>query len=81
MPNLWPSRLRRAEASSYLREKHCITRAPGTLTKLAVIGGGPLFRKVGSRHVLYDVVDLDRWANELVGSPIRSTSDEGDHRD
>ena len=34
-------RLRRAEASAYLKEKHGIDRAPTTLAKYAVVGGGP----------------------------------------
>ena len=40
-------RLRRAEASAYLKEKHGIDRAPTTLAKYAVVGGGPRFQHVG----------------------------------
>ena len=38
----WPARLRRKQASEYLRERHGITLSPATLAKLAVVGGGPL---------------------------------------
>jgi hypothetical protein len=36
--------------------------SPRTLEKQRVIGGGPRFRKFGSR-VLYAVVDLQAWAD------------------
>ena len=39
--------LRRKAASDYLRETHGLERAPSTLAKLAVIGGGPTFRRAG----------------------------------
>jgi hypothetical protein len=38
--------LDRREASEYLFDKHGIRRSPGTLAKLACVGGGPAFRKV-----------------------------------
>jgi hypothetical protein len=53
--------IRRKAASLYLLEKHGIERAPGTLAKLATIGGGPVFRRTG-RVPLYAVDDLDSWA-------------------
>ena len=40
-------RLRRAEASAYLKEKYYIDRKPSTLAKLACIGGGPRFQSAG----------------------------------
>jgi hypothetical protein len=70
-----PPRLRRAEAAEYLKGRHGISRTVGTLAKLAVTGGGPAFRKIGQRVVLYDVEELDRWAASLLGEPMRSTSD------
>lgn len=69
-----PPRISRAEASAYLLAKHGISRTPATLAKLAVIGGGPAFRKAGIRRVLYDVVELDRWADGIISKPMASTS-------
>ncbi|WP_245493357.1 hypothetical protein [Mesorhizobium sp. M4B.F.Ca.ET.013.02.1.1] len=69
-----PPRVSRAEASAYLLAKHGISRTPGTLAKLAVIGGGPAFRKAGIRRVLYDVAELDRWAERIISQPMASTS-------
>ncbi len=69
-----PPRLNRAEASEYLLERHGIRRTVGTLNKLACIGGGPTFRKAGLRRVVYDVVELDRWANSIISKPLASTS-------
>jgi hypothetical protein len=37
--------------------------SPRTLEKQRVIGGGPRFRKFGSR-VLYALTDLQAWADE-----------------
>ena len=68
--------LRRTAASDYLRETHGLERAPSTLAKLAVIGGGPIFRRAG-RIPLYTTDDLDAWAESLLGPPMRSTSDNG----
>lgn len=62
-----PPRLSRREASDYLKAKHGIIRAPSTLAKYVVTGGGPEFRRVGARGVAYDVPELDRYAEELIG--------------
>lgn len=70
-----PPRLKRIEASAYLMCRHGISRTPGTLAKLAVVGGGPSFRKVGARTVLYDVDALDTWAAALLGPVVNSTSE------
>ena len=75
MNSILPARLTRAGASAYLKERHCISRTAGTLAKLAVIGGGPKFRKIGSRQVLYDVADLDAWAESILTAPLGSTSE------
>ena len=53
-----PIRLRRREASQYLRAHHSVSIAPATLAKLACLGGGPRFRKF-NRIPLYDAADLD----------------------
>jgi hypothetical protein len=66
--------LRRKAASDYLREIHGLERAPSTLAKLAVIGGGPVFRRAG-RIPLYSADDLDDWAISLLSPPMRSTSE------
>jgi hypothetical protein len=66
--------LRRKAASDYLREAHGLERAPSTLAKLAVIGGGPIFRRAG-RIPLYSPEDLDAWAESLLSLPMRSTSE------
>jgi hypothetical protein len=66
--------LRRKGASQYLEEKHGIVRAPSTLAKLAVVGGGPTFRRDG-RIPLYRTDDLDDWAKSRLSAPMRSTSE------
>lgn len=69
-------RYRRKEASIYLRDKHGIERAPTTLAKLAVLGGGPRFQLAG-RVPLYPEDELDTWAISKL-SPLKSrTSDVG----
>jgi hypothetical protein len=66
--------LRRKTASEYLLETHGLDRAPSTLAKLAVIGGGPIFRRIG-RVPLYATDDLDKWVASKLSAPMRSTSD------
>jgi len=66
--------LRRKAASNYLHETHGLERAPSTLAKLAVIGGGPIFRRIG-RVPLYLMDDLDEWVASKLSPPMGSTSD------
>jgi hypothetical protein len=66
--------LRRKEAARYLTESRGLPVAPQSLAKYAVVGGGPAFKKFG-RFPLYDVVDLDNWANARLGPLQRSTCD------
>jgi hypothetical protein len=66
--------LRRNAASQYLEETWGMNRAPGTLAKYAVIGGGPTFRRAG-RVPLYATNDLDKWVASKLSEPMRSTSD------
>jgi hypothetical protein len=66
--------LRRKAASDYLHETHGLDRAPSTLAKLAVIGGGPIFQRIG-RVPLYATDDLDKWVASKLSAPMRSTSD------
>jgi len=67
-------RLRRKEASRYLKEHWGIDRAPSTLAKLATLGGGPPFQKAG-RIPLYSTQALDEWANAMLSPPVSSTSE------
>lgn len=67
-------RLRRTAAALYLKEKWGIERTPGTLAKLAVIGGGPKFQHA-NRTPLYPLEELDRWAQSIL-SPLKSSTTE-----
>jgi len=67
-------RLRRTEASLYLKDVWGIDRAPSTLAKLATIGGGPKFEKA-NRIPLYAPEFLDEWAQSILSPPMTSTSD------
>jgi hypothetical protein len=70
-----PNRLRRVAASRYLKQQHGIDRAPQTLAKLAVTGGGPEYEVFG-RIPYYSVDKLDEWVKARL-SRRRSTSDRG----
>jgi hypothetical protein len=79
-PELPPQRLlRRKEAARYVQETWGIPLSAQTMAKLAVVGGGPLFRKAG-RFPLYEIADLDTWANLKLGPKRRSTSDHFDQQ-
>jgi hypothetical protein len=65
--------LRRKEAAAYLQETYRFCSRK-TLDKIASVGGGPAFRKIG-RIVVYEKGELDRWATEKMGEPRLSTSD------
>lgn len=66
--------LRRNEAANFVREKWAMPCSPKWLAKLAVVGGGPIYRKAG-RYPIYLPADLDAWAQSRIGAPQRSTSD------
>ncbi|ORE95411.1 phage-like protein [Stappia sp. 22II-S9-Z10] len=66
-------RLRRWEAADYLKIVHGIEVAPATLAKWASVGGGPAYQKV-NRTPLYPTVELDSWAADKLGDPVRNTS-------
>lgn len=68
--------LRRAQVSEYLHTQWGIKRAPATLAKLAVIGGGPPFHKDG-RFPTYDPDHVDCWARRLLGEARASTAGPG----
>lgn len=65
--------LRRSAAALYVRDTWGIPCSPKWLAKLAVTGGGPIFRKAG-RFPIYTKRDLDDWAEARIGAPRRSTS-------
>lgn len=65
----------RKEASAYLLARYGISRTHMTLAKLAVIGGGPVFRRVNARRIIYSIADLDAWANSIMSGPMRTTSE------
>jgi len=67
-------RLRRAEASKYLKAEWGISRTPNTLAKLAVIGGGPPMEYDG-KLPLYTPNGLDAWARDRLSAPVTSTSE------
>ena len=69
-----PRYLRRELSAQYVREKWGLPCSTKWLAKLAVIGGGPLFRKAG-RTPIYAPADLDAWAQARIGQPQKSTSD------
>lgn len=66
--------LRRSESAHYVTDTWGIPLSKQTLAKLAVVGGGPEYRKAG-RFPLYDPSDLDAWAKSKLGPKLRSTSD------
>jgi hypothetical protein len=68
--------IRRAEAAVYLKSRYGIG-SKATLAKLACLGGGPVFRLIGKIPV-YQLADLDEWAQSRITAPRRSTSDEGE---
>jgi len=72
-PALRKPRLRRWEAADYLKIVHGIEVAPATLAKWASVGGGPAYQKV-NRTPLYPTSELDSWAADKLGDPVRNTS-------
>ena len=71
--NVSPKFLRRIEAARYVRDTWSIPCSPRWLAKLAVVGGGPVYRK-GGRYPLYISGDLDQWAQARISPPRRSSS-------
>jgi hypothetical protein len=66
--------LRRQAACDYLRNTHGVIRTRATLAKLAVIGGGPKFRKDG-RFPVYSPAELDNWAAKKLSPLVSSTAE------
>jgi hypothetical protein len=65
---------RRAEASRYLVETWRIPCSAGALAKLAVVGGGPEYRKAG-RTPLYPQDALDEYARSKLSRRVRKTAE------
>jgi hypothetical protein len=68
-----PNYLRRVDAARHVREAWGLPCSPRWLAKLAVTGGGPIYRKAG-RTPIYSPADLDAWAEARIGAPRKSTS-------
>jgi hypothetical protein len=68
-----PNYLRRVDAARHVREAWGLPCSPRWLAKLAVTGGGPIYRKAG-RTPIYSPADLDAWAEARIGAPQKSTS-------
>jgi hypothetical protein len=66
--------LNRKAASEYLLSTWGLKRSSNYLAKLAVVGGGPGFHKA-NRDPLYAPEDLDKWASDIIGPRIHSTSE------
>jgi len=64
--------LRREEAAQYLKDRVGVYTA-ATLAKLATVGGGPEYRKVG-RFPLYTAEALDNWLASKIGPVLSNTA-------
>jgi hypothetical protein len=65
---------RRRAAAEYIRNKYAQSVSPNLLSKLAVNGGGPPFRKIGG-DAIYEESDLDAYAQSRIGRKISSTAE------
>ena len=65
--------LRREQAAEYLHSRYRAFTAE-TLAKLASVGGGPTFRRLG-RFPVYTRDDLDAWASARMSPPVSSTAE------
>lgn len=63
----------RKKSAEYVRERG-LPLTPGTLQKLASVGGGPRYSMFGNKAV-YSADDLDAWIDERLGTPRRSASE------
>ena len=65
--------LRRDQAAAYLQSRYG-AYTTDTLAKLACVGGGPQFRKLGPFPV-YLAEDLAAWAEARMSRAVSSTSE------
>jgi hypothetical protein len=63
----------RKAAAAYVTRKF-FPCSPKTLAKLAVVGGGPAYRKAG-RFPLYSELGLNEWAESRIGPSVHSSSE------
>lgn len=64
--------LTRAAAADYINSKGAPI-SKNTLTKMACVGGGPVYRLFGNKS-LYVPADLDSWIENRMSAPKHSTS-------
>jgi hypothetical protein len=74
VPASQPAYLRREQAAAFVQSTYGFPCSRQWLARLAVIGGGPAFRKA-SRFPLYDRVDLDSWAKSRIGPRVQKTAE------
>jgi hypothetical protein len=65
--------LRRAEAAKYLQDRYGAYTTE-TLAKLACVGGGPQFQKLGP-YPVYKPEWLDDWIVTKMTKPVASTAE------
>jgi hypothetical protein len=68
-PNLSPQ-----EVTEYLASAFGVVRKVPTLAKYRCLGGGPPFLRA-NRSILYPRAGVESWARQMLGEPMRSTSD------
>lgn len=71
----WPDNMGRAEAAQYLRKQHGMRCSVSALAYWAWDSKGPLYRKQGGGRTIYRRADLDAFADETLGKPIRGPSE------
>jgi hypothetical protein len=71
-----PDYLSRKAAADYIKARGLFC-TPGSLTKFAHKGDGPIYQIFGSRAV-YTPKNLDAWIDQKLSPPRRSTSDARD---
>jgi len=64
--------MRRRAAAEYLQKRYG-AYTNETLAKLACVGGGPRYRKMGA-FPLYTRSDLDAWAESRMSMPVAHSS-------
>lgn len=68
-----PVYLRREAAAAYLKERYGAYTTK-TLAKLATVGGGPRYRKLGP-FPLYQPSDLDEWAGSRMSGLVHNSAE------
>ena len=64
------------EAAEFISDNFFPT-SPKSLAKWRCVGGGPRFRKVGSRKIIYDRADLIAWAEGRISPAFANTTEAG----